>query len=53
MNKTLDRPDFVENMGENVHEARFDLSDKYDQSTYLSKVKRPKSLVPFEGFSSR
>ena len=53
MKKTLNRPGFVENMGESVHEARFDLSDKFDKSTYLSKFLRPKSLVPFEGFKAR
>ena len=40
MKKALKRPDFVENMGESVHEGRFDLSDQYDKSTYLTRNER-------------
>jgi len=29
------------------------LSDKFDRSTYLTKVRRPPALVPFEGQKAR
>ena len=43
----------MEKMGEKVHEARFSLSPRFYNSQCLTKVARPKSLVPFEGFDSR
>ena len=29
------------------------MSDKFDRSTYLTKVRRPPALVPFQGQSAR
>ena len=52
MHKTLGRQPFIK-MGEPVNDMRFGLPDTYDRSTYLTTVKRPKSLVPFEGLDSR
>jgi len=47
MHKTLARPAF-ETMGEPVNDERFNLSDKFDKSTYLSKMMRARSVIPFQ-----
>ena len=36
-----------------VNEARFNLNDNYDKSTYLTRNKRHKSIVPFEAYDKR
>ena len=53
MGKNASRPVFVKAMGANVNENRFMLSDKYDKSTYLTKVSRPKAIVNFGKVSKR
>ena len=40
-------------MGHSVHESRFDLPDKYDKSTYLTKSPRARSIIPFERDNNR
>ena len=40
-------------MGKDVHEGRFQLPDKYDQSTYLTTSPRARSLIPFDQVLSR
>lgn len=53
MSKSAKRPDFLKTMGSQVNDKRFCLSDRYDKSTYLTKVSRPKAIVHFEKESKR
>ena len=36
-----------------MNDKRFDLTDYYDKSTYLSKIRRPRGIVPFERYDKR
>lgn len=51
--KSGKRPDFIKTMGGQVNENRFCLSDRYDKSTYLTKVSRPKAIINFERETER
>ena len=46
MGKTLNRKPFVTEK-DGANPGRFDLSDFYDKSTYLTKVPRHRSILPF------
>lgn len=50
--RTQARPPFV-TMAEPCNENRFTLPEKYDKSTYLTKVRRATSVVPFERHDGR
>ena len=52
LQKNLARPAFA-TMCQPVNEQRFANHDFFDKSTYLSKVRRPRSIIPFQGFVGR
>ena len=45
--KTPARPPFVKAMGSKINEHRFTLNDRFDKSTYLTNVPRPKAILNF------
>mmetsp|Transcript_25793 Transcript_25793/g.34483 ORF Transcript_25793/g.34483 Transcript_25793/m.34483 type:complete len:96 (+) Transcript_25793:1129-1416(+) len=51
--KLQSRPGFVKAMGKSINEQRFNLNDRFDKSTYLTKVKRASALINFEKPSKR
>ena len=53
MSRSERRPSIVRSMGPSVNENRFGLTDFYDKSTYLSKVRRPRNVIPFERYDKR
>ena len=53
MSRSECRPSIVHSMGPSVNEKRFGLTDFYDKSTYLSKVRRPRNVIPFERYDKR
>ena len=40
-------------MGKSLNDHRFNLNDRYDKSTYLTKVPRPKAIIDFSKPSKR
>ena len=52
MSKTLARKPFVTEK-DGANPGRFELSDFYDRSTYLTNVPRHKSILPFEKLRGR
>ena len=36
-----------------MNDKRFGLTDFYDKSTYLSKVRRPRGVIPFQHYDKR
>ena len=53
MNLSSKRPSFIDTMGPNINENRFDNSDFYDKSSYLSTNERPKAIIDFKGMTAR
>ena len=51
--RNLPRPGFVSSMGPSINENRFSLNDRYDKSTYLTKVRRPQAVIEFDKRSKR